>query len=363
MPSLLDPWNLRGVRFRNRIGVSPMCMYSSEDGHATDWHLVHLGSRAVGGAGMVMAEATAVVPEGRITPRDAGLWSDSHIEPLARVTRFLREHGSVAGVQLAHAGRKASTPHPWSDQPRGSLGPERGGWTPVGASPIAFDARFVPPRELTIPELDQLVDAFISAGRRAIAAGHQFLEIHAAHGYLLHSFHSPLSNQRRDEYGGSHANRTRLTCRIARALRAAMPESMPLWVRLSCTDWAEGGWTLEESIELARVLKDLGVDVIDCSSGGTVSGVTVKTPQSPMFQVPFAEAIRRQAGIATAAVGEITTPAQADSIVREGRADMVLLARAMLRDPYWPVHAAAELGAPKALRWPPQYDAFVGPGA
>ena len=360
MPGLFDPLTLRSVTLRNRIGVSPMCQYSSVDGAANDWHLAHLGARAVGGAGLIIAEATAVTPDGRITPRDAGLWSDAQIEPLRRVTRFVQEHGAVAGVQLAHAGRKASTAHPWADAPKGTLSPSAGGWTPVAPSAIPFDAQYATPREMSTAEIAGVVRAFADAAARALEAGFRLVEIHAAHGYLLHSFHSPLSNLRTDTYGGSHENRTRFTVEVTRAVRRVWPEALPLSVRLSCTDWVDGGWTLDDSVELARTLKTQGADLIDCSSGGAVPGMTVKSAQAPLFQVPFAETIRTRAGVATAAVGLITSPREADGVVRDGRADIVLLGRQMLREPHWPIRAAAELGAPGGVRFPHQYDFWIG---
>ncbi len=352
MPHLFDPLTLRGVTLRNRIGVSPMCQYSSEDGRATDWHLVHLGSRAVGGAALVIAEATAVEPRGRISPQDAGLWSDEQIEPLTRITRFIAGQGAVPGIQLAHAGRKASTARPWAG---GRLiSPSQGGWLPVAPSPIPFYEGDSPPHELTSAEIHAIQDAFVAATQRSLAAGYQWLELHAAHGYLLHSFYSPLSNARRDEYGGSFENRIQMTVETARAMRRAWPERLPFSVRLSCTDWYEGGWTLEESIELSRRLKTEGVDLIDCSSGAGTPKARV--PVGASYQVPFAEAIRRAVAIPTAAVGLITEPMQADAIIRNGQADLVLLARQVLRDPYWPVNAAKALGHTDRLRLPIQYD-------
>jgi 2,4-dienoyl-CoA reductase-like NADH-dependent reductase (Old Yellow Enzyme family) len=359
MPPLFSPLTLRSVTLRNRIGVSPMCMYSSIDGSAQDWHLVHLGSFARGGAGLVIAEATAVQAIGRITPGCAGLWQDAQIEPSRRVVSFIHQMGGAAAVQLAHAGRKASCPRPWDQGPRGTLSPQRGGWQPVSASPIAFSEAYAAPRELTRQDIAQLVQDFASAARRARDAGYDIVEVHAAHGYLLHSFHSPLSNQRSDDYGGSFENRTRATREVVRAIRAVWPDAKPLFVRLSCTDYVEGGWTLDESVALARILKAEGVDLIDCSSGGAAPGVNY--PMEGMYQAPFAGRIRREAGIATAAVGNITDAHGANALIADGVADIALLARAMLRDPHWPVHAAEKLGAPTALRYPPQYDAFIGP--
>ncbi len=320
-----------------------MCQYSCKDGFATDWHLVHLGSRAVGGAALVIAEATAVEARGRISPGDLGIWKDEHVAPLARITKFIREQGAVAGIQLAHAGRKASVRAPW-DQRGAFLQENEGGWETVAPSPIPFNSMDRTPHELTTAEIGQLVEAFAVAGQRALAAGFQVIEIHGAHGYLIHEFLSPLSNQRRDEYGGSLENRMRFGLQVAEAVRKVWPASLPLFFRISATDWAEGGWTVEQSVELARCLKPLGVDLIDCSSGALAPGV--KIPVGPGYQVPFAEQVRREADILTGAVGMITEPEQADGIVREGKADLVLLARELLRDPYWPLHAAAKLACP-----------------
>ena len=353
MPHLFDDLTIRSVTLRNRIGVSPMCQYSCEerDGLATDWHLVHLGARAAGGAGLVIAEATAVESRGRISPQDLGIWSDHHVEPLARVAKFIEAQGSVAGIQLAHAGRKASTHRPWAgggDVPDGD-----GGWPVIGPSRVPFDERSRAPQAMSSQDIAAVVGAFAAAVRRSLAAGFRWVELHAAHGYLLHSFLSPLSNRRTDQYGGSFENRTRIVMEVTRAARRAWPEELPLAVRLSCTDWAEGGWTVEESVQLARRLRDEGVDLIDCSSGGLVPHAKVSVGAG--YQVPFAEAIKRQAGIATAAVGMITQPMQADQIVRNGQADLVLLAREMLRDPNWPARAAKELGKRERLVVPPQY--------
>ncbi len=348
-PSLFDPITLREVKLRNRIAVSPMCQYSAQDGLATDWHLVHLGSRAVGGAGLVIFEACAVEPRGRISPRDLGIWSDAHVDPLARITRFIESQGAVAGLQIAHAGRKASTRVPWEG---GGLAPaEEGGFPPAGPSPIPFNPVDPAPQELSVADITAVVAAFAEAARRAVAAGFRVLEVHAAHGYLLHQFLSPLSNRREDRYGGSFDNRTRLAAEVVSAVRAAWPAQFPLFVRLSATDWVEAGWDPEQTVELARRLKQLGVDLIDCSSGGLVPGAQV--PLGPGYQVPFAERARREAHIRTGAVGLITEPEQADEIVRCGRADLALLAREMLRDPYWPLHAARKLGheAPAPLQY------------
>jgi 2,4-dienoyl-CoA reductase-like NADH-dependent reductase (Old Yellow Enzyme family) len=349
MPHLFDPFALRALTLRNRIVVSPMCQYSSADGFANDWHFVHLGSRAVGGAAAVLTEATAVTAEGRISPVDLGIWSDRHVEGLARIAAFVRAQGAAPGIQLAHAGIKGSTRRPWDG--RGAVRPSDGGWEPVGPTGVPFAPDYPEPRALTATELRQVVTAFAAAARRAADAGFGIVEIHAAHGYLIHEFLSPLRNSRGDGYGGSFENRTRLCLEVADAVRAVWPEPRPLFVRLSVTDWMEGGWDLDQSIALARLLRDRGVDLIDCSSGGVAPGAAV--PMQPGYQVPFAERIRRDAGIATGAVGLITTPQQADAIVRGGQADCVLLAREMLRDPYWPLRAARELG--HAVAWPAQY--------
>ena len=350
MPHLFDPLSIRSLTFSNRIFVSPMCEYSSEDGFANDWHFVHLGSRAVGGAGLVMTEATAVAPEGRISPEDLGIWKDDHIEPLTRIVRFIHEHGSVAGMQLAHAGRKASTYRPWSGD--GTIPKAQGGWTNVLApSAVAFSDTYPMPRAVAKNEIDELKDHFVHAARRAHAAGFRVIEIHAAHGYLLHEFLSPLSNQRTDEYGGSFANRTRLLLEIVTAVRSVWPADAPLFVRISATDWTEGGWDVPQSVELALQLKPLGVDLIDCSSGGNVA--MAKIPVGPGYQASFAEQIRREAGILTGAVGMITTAVQAEHVVFTGQADAVLMAREMLRDPYFPLRAARELG--QEITWPAQY--------
>jgi 2,4-dienoyl-CoA reductase-like NADH-dependent reductase (Old Yellow Enzyme family) len=349
MARLFTPLTLRGVTFRNRIFVSPMCQYSSRDGLATDWHLVHLGSRAVGGAGLVMIEATAVSPEGRISPDDSGIWSDRHTEAFAPIARFIREQGAVPGIQIAHAGRKASTDQPW----RGGapLAPVERGWQPLAPSPLPFAPDHQVPHELTADGLDTIEEQFRVAACRALAAGFQVLEVHMAHGYLLHEFLSPLANHRRDDFGGPLENRFRFPLRVARAVREAWPEELPLFVRISVTDWVEGGWDLGQSIILARRLKELGIDLIDCSSGFMTPDADI--PFGPGFQTPFATAIRREAGIATGAVGFITDPAQAEQIVATGLADAVLLARQFLRDPYWPLHAARALGVD--VPWPDQY--------
>jgi 2,4-dienoyl-CoA reductase-like NADH-dependent reductase (Old Yellow Enzyme family) len=348
MASLFQPLRLRSVTLRNRIGVSPMCQYSSTDGFASDWHLVHLGSRAVGGAGLVMTEAAAVEARGRISPEDLGIWDDAHVEPLARIVHSVHARGAVAGMQIAHAGRKAGTARPWEGgEP---LTDEQGGWLPIGASPLAFSSRYRVPRAASVQDISEIRSAFRAAAQRALLAGFRWLELHAAHGYLLHSFLSPLSNQREDAYGADFEGRIRLLLEVTRDVREVWPEALPLAVRLSCTDWLEGGWTPEDTVELARRLQPEGVDLIDCSSGGTSS--QAKVPVQPNYQVAFARAVR-QAGMASAAVGLITEPAQAEAIISEGSADLVMLGRAFLRDPYWALTAARALGVPAAI--PPQY--------
>ena len=350
MPALFDPLTVCGVTLRNRIGVSPMCQYSYPDGCSQDWQLVHLGARAVGGAGLILTEATAVEPAGRITPDDLGIWSDAHIEPLKRLTRFLKEQGAVPGIQIAHAGRKASTRRAWDGG--NPIAPEEArGWQVVGPSPIPFTAAHQTPRELTRGEIQGLQDAFRSGAVRAAAAGFDWLEIHGAHGYLFHSFYSPLSNRRSDAYGGSFENRVRFLLETVRSVRNAWPERLPLAVRISGTDWVAGGWCVEEAVQLARLLKTEGVDLIDCSAGGNLSDAAV--PVGAGYQVPISEAVRRGAEIRTATVGMITEPMQADEIIRNGRADLVLLGREMLRDPYWPLHAAQKLKQSAPI--PPQY--------
>jgi len=353
MPNLFDQLTIKDITLRNRIGVSPMCQYSSHDGMANEWHAVHLGSRAVGGAGLVIAEATAVEPRGRISPQDAGLWSDRHIEPLARINEFVKAHGAVPGIQLAHAGRKGSAARPWEGD--NSLSDEEGGWVTIAPSPLAFGGKlWRVPREMNASDIREVLAAFREATKRALRAGYEWLELHAAHGYLCHSFYSPLSNHRTDEYGGSFENRIRFVLETFTVMREVWPENLPFSVRLSCSDWVEGGWTLEESIELAKQLKERGADMIDCSSGfGTPD--RRKYPFGPSWQVPFSQAIRSEARIATAAVGIITDPVQADETIRKGQADLVLLARQMLRDPYWPYRAAIALNAHSKAAGPAQY--------
>jgi 2,4-dienoyl-CoA reductase-like NADH-dependent reductase (Old Yellow Enzyme family) len=346
---LFAPLAIRSVILRNRIAVSPMCEYSSDDGFANDWHFVHLGSRAVGGAALVITEAAAVEPRGRISPADLGIWKDAHIEALARITRFIRGQGAVAGIQLAHAGRKGSTRVPWEG---GAVIREpEGGWQTIAPSSIPFRPGEPAPAELSHSEIGAIVEAFAVAARRALDAGFQIVEIHGAHGYLIHEFLSPLSNHRTDEYGGSFEGRIRLALQVAAAVRGAWPDSLPLFMRISSVDWVEDGWQIEDSVELARRLRPLGVDLIDCSSAGAVPYAKVQT--GPAYQTPFAERIRRESGILTGAVGMITDAQQADAIVRSQQADIVLLARELLRNPYWPLHAARALGA--AAPAPKQY--------
>lgn len=348
-PNLFSPLTIRGLTIRNRIGVSPMCQYSSVYGAASDWHLVHLGSRAVGGAGLVMVEATAVQAHGRISPQDMGIWDDKHIDQLVRIADFVNEHGAVSGIQLAHAGRKASTRRPWEGGK--PILPGEGSWRPVAPSAVPFGEGYQVPHALDESEIAGLIESFREATQRALAARFKLIEIHSAHGYLLHSFLSPLSNSRNDKYGGSLENRMRLLLQVVGAARKEMPDSMPLFVRISASDWAEGGWDLEQSVALAKKLAAGGVDLVDCSSGGLVPHAKVEI--GPGYQVPFSETIRKKAGIKTAAVGMITSPEQADQIISSGQADMVFLAREMLRDPYWPLHAAHALGY--KVDWPPQY--------
>ncbi len=349
MALLFDPLPIRGITLPNRIAVSPMCQYSSKDGFANDWHLVNLGSRAVGGAGLVFTEATAVSPEGRITGDDLGIWNDAHIEFLGRIVNFLKSQGSVPGMQLAHAGRKGSTQKPWVGSSK--LSPEEGAWVPVAPSARAFSADYPMPQALSKEGIRGVVEAFANAARRALAAGFQVIEIHAAHGYLIHEFCSPLSNERTDEYGGSFENRTRLAREVVSAVRKQWPEQLPLFIRISATDWKEGGWDLDQSVELIKQLKPLGVDLVDCSSAGLVPDQKIVV--GPCFQVPFAERIRRDTGILTGTVGLIDTKEQVAEILAKNRADLVLMAREFLREPYWPLRAARQLG--HKIPWPKQY--------
>jgi 2,4-dienoyl-CoA reductase-like NADH-dependent reductase (Old Yellow Enzyme family) len=362
MPDLFDPLPLRGVTLRNRIGLAPLCQYMAEDGVANDWHLAHLGARAVGGAGLVMVEATGVEARGRITPGCMGLWNDDQIEPLARIVRFMEAQGAVSAIQIAHAGRKASAAPPWLGDC--TIAPEDGGWEAIGPSPQAFDppsgALWHTPREMTIDDIAVVRQAFMDAARRADEAGFGLLELHAAHGYLLHSFLSPLTNQRGDAYGGDFTGRSRFVLETVQALRQVWPESKPLAVRLSTIDLAPGGWTLDDSVALSRPLKDAGVDLIDCSTGAAVPGEHY--PIGSSWQVPYASRIRRDAEIATAAVGKIVDPHQAAAIIHNGDADMVLLGKEMMRDPYWPFHAAQTLDRLDRLEMPPAYDYVIRPG-
>ena len=353
MTHLFDPLTQRGITFRNRIVVSPMCQYSSTDGYANDWHLVHLVSRAIGGAGLVITEAAAVEPRGRISPQDLGIWADDHIEMLSKIVAPIHDAGAIAGIQLAHAGRKASTAPPWEGGK--AVAVDQGGWQVVAPSAIAFNADSPMPEALTVAEIQQIREAFVQAARRSLEAGFKLIEIHAAHGYLLHQFLSPLSNHRQDEYGGSFENRTRFLREVVESVREVLPDSYPLWVRTSAIDWADStqnGWDIEQSVALSDKLKSLGVELIDCSSGGLIPGV--KIPVGAGYQTAFADRIRREAAIATGAVGNITAPEQADHIVRSGQADMVLLARELLRDPYWALWAAKQLR--QEVPAPKQYD-------
>ena len=350
MALLFEPITIKDIQLKNRIVVSPMCQYSSKDGFANDWHLVHLGSRAVGGAALVLTEATAVSPEGRITLGDLGIWKDDHISFLKTIVAFIETQQAVAGIQLAHAGRKASHQSPWDGGH--PITKDEGGWETVSASPIAFKEDEPAPHALSKLEIEKVVDDFRAAAVRSLQAGFKVVEIHAAHGYLLHQFLSPLSNKRNDEYGGTFENRIRLLVQVTRAIRDVWPAELPLWVRLSATDWTDGGWTIDDSVALAKELKKEGVDVIDCSSGGNVPGAVI--PTGPLYQVSFAERIKKEAGIMTGAVGLITKAEEAESVLQNGKADFILLARKFLRDPYFPLHAARELGVD--IKWPRQYE-------
>jgi len=348
MSKLFSPLTIKNVTLKNRIVMSPMCQYSAKDGFANDWHLVHLGSRAAGGSGLIIAEATAISPEGRITPGDLGLWSDKHIQPISRVVDFIHLHDAIAGIQLAHAGRKASCAVPWEGGKQ--LDEKHGGWQTVAPGEIPFMREDRIPVSLNIEGIQKVVSGFKAAAGRALSAGFKIIEIHSAHGYLLHEFLSPLSNQRNDEYGGPFENRTRLLLQVVNAVKSVWPAENPLFVRISSTDWTEGGWTIEESVKLAYILKDLGVDLIDCSSGGNIYNASI--PIGPGYQVPFSEAVRNT-GILTGAVGFITTARQAESILQEEKADLVFMGRELLRNPYFPLMAARELGV--EVKWPAQY--------
>jgi 2,4-dienoyl-CoA reductase-like NADH-dependent reductase (Old Yellow Enzyme family) len=349
MSKLFSPLTLRETTFKNRVFVSPMCQYSAVDGVPNDWHFVHLGSRAVGGAALVMVEATGVSPQGRISPGDTGIWNATQAEAFARIARFIRTQDSLPGIQLAHAGRKASASEPWrGDQP---LNAAEGAWQTLAPSAVPYNDKWPTPLAMGEQDIDTVRAQFRAAAERALQAGFEVVEVHMAHGYLLHEFLSPLSNRRSDAYGGSLENRMRFPLAVAQAVREVWPAQKPVFVRISASDWVEGGWDLEQSIALAQALKALGIDFIDCSSGGNVRA---KIPVAPGYQVPFAEAIRRQVGIATGAVGMITKAKQAEDIVAQGKADAVLLARELLRDPYWPLRAAHNLKA--EIPWPQQYD-------
>ena len=350
MALLFQPLTIRGIVLKNRIVVSPMCQYSSLDGFANDWHLVHLGSRALGGAGLVFTEATAISPEGRISPDDLGIWDDHHIDFLKRITDFIKEHGSVPGMQLAHAGRKASHHSPWKGG--AVIAENEGGWQTSGPGAIAFKEGDPVPKKMTADEIQQCVNDFKQAAKRALKAGFQVLEIHAAHGYLLNEFLSPFSNDRTDQYGGSFENRTRFLLQVCDEVRKEWPGEFPLFVRISATEWVEGGWDGDDSVALARMLKDHGVDLVDCSTGGNIPGV--KIPLVPMYQVEFAERIKNETTVMSGAVGLITTAHQAESILAENKADIIVMARKLLQDPYFPLHAAKELGA--EIDWPVQYE-------
>ena len=350
MTHLFQPLTQRGITLKNRLVVSPMCQYSSQDGFSTDWHLVHLGSRAVGGAGLILLEAAAVSPEGRITPDDLGIWQDEHVPGLRRITEFLKTQGCVPGIQLAHAGRKASHSSTWKGGQ--ALSEAEGGWTTVAPSAVPFTPDEPTPRALDEAGIRQVIEDFRQATRRSVAAGFEVIELHAAHGYLLHEFMSPLSNARTDAYGGSFENRVRLLLEVVAATRAELPDHLPLWVRISATDWTEGGWTGDDSVRLAALLKDQGVDLLDCSTGGNVARAAI--PVAPGYQVRFAEQVRRETGLPTGAVGLITEARQAEDILAAGQADVVLLARESLRDPYFPLHAARQLGVD--VEWPKQYE-------
>ena len=349
MAKLFSPLKIKNVVFKNRIFVSPMCQYSCENGMPNNWHLVHLGTRAVGGAGSVIAEATAVSPEGRISPGDCGIWSDAHTEAFKPITAFIDAQGAIPGIQLAHAGRKASTDLPW--QGGLPLSDGNGGWQPISPSPVAFERAHAVPIEMTEADMDRVVAAFTTAAQRSLSAGFKVLELHMAHGYLLHQFLSPISNLRKDLWGGTFENRISFPLKVTAAVRKIWPENLPLFVRISCTDWVEYGWDISQSIEFSSRLKDLGVDFIDCSSGGTVPDAHI--PAGPGFQAVFSDAIRKAVGIATGAVGLITAPTQAEQLLVTEQADAVLLGREFLRSPYWPMLAAAELGVD--LAWPDQY--------
>ncbi len=350
MSKLFFSLKIRSIELKNRIAVSPMCQYSSVNGFPNDWHLVHLGSRAVGGAGLIFTEATAVSPEGRISPDDAGIWNDDQANAYKRITSFIKSQNSVPGIQLAHAGRKASTYSPWKGS--GKVAVENGGWQTIAPSAIPFADNFPHPKEMDDNDIKLVIDQFNEAALRSIEAGFKVIELHFAHGYLVHEFCSPISNQRTDKYGGSLENRCRLAIEITKSVREVIPDGTPLFVRISSTDWVQGGWDIDQSVQLTKWLKEVGVDLIDCSSGGNVPNA--KIPASPGYQIPFAEKIKNQVGILTGGVGLITTAEQAEEIISSGRADIVLLAREMLRDPYWALHSAKKLNV-DLTDWPNQY--------
>jgi len=351
---LFSSFQLKEIKFKNRIFVSPMCQYSSKNGMPNDWHLVHLGSRAVGGAALVMVEATAVSPEGRISPQDSGIWSEKHITGFRRITEFIKANGSIPGIQLAHAGRKASTDVPWRGEK--PLSTDEGGWQVIAPSPLPFHAHSHVPKEMTLQNMEEVALQFQAAAEKSLEAGFEVLEIHMAHGYLLHEFLSPISNKRKDAFGGTLENREDFPLSVAKIVRKVWPESLPLFVRISCTDWVKGGWDIEQSIHFCNRLKDMEVDLIDCSSGGLVPDAVI--PAGPGFQVPFSSAIRSEVGIPTAAVGIITEPVQAEQILVTDQADAVLMAREFLRHPYWPLDAARELNID--IPWPDQYKRAKG---
>ena len=349
MSVLFSPIKIRELEFKNRVAVSPMCQYSSKEGMPTDWHFVHLGSRAVGGAALVIMEATAVSPEGRISPDDAGIWDEKHVEAYKKITFFISSQNSIPGIQLAHAGRKASTYTPWKG--KGEVDIKNGGWLTLAPSPIAFADDYPHPKEMNKDDIKNVIVQFKNAAERSLAAGFKLIELHMAHGYLIHEFLSPISNHRKDEYGGSLENRCRLALEVTRAVRDSIPQNLPLFVRISSTDWVKDGWDIEQSIQLAKWLKESGADLIDCSSGGNVA--QAKIPAGPGYQIPFAERIKKEADILTGALGFITSPEQAENIVRTEQADMIIMAREMLRNPYWPLYAAKQLKSD--IDWPKQY--------
>ena len=354
-PPLFTPLDLRSITLKNRIAMSPMCQYSAQDGFANEWHTVHLGSRAAGGAGLIIAEATAVEARGRISPQDLGIWSDAHVPALKAVTTAIKTGGAVAGIQLAHAGRKASTYRPWESR-RGAVHKSEGGWTPVGPTATPFSSEYATPTALSEKDIQTITQSFVDATTRALQAGFEVIEIHAAHGYLLHSFLSPLSNTREDAYGGSFENRTRFLRDVVTEVRKVLPETLPLLVRISATDWHEDGWTIDDSVHLATSLQPLGVDLLDCSSGGIIPDVRI--PVNAHYQVPLAARVKQDAGMRAGAVGLITDPNAANDIIKNEQADLVLLGRELLRDPYWPLHASQALGANRDI-WPVQYQRAV----